>query len=77
MLAKIKEAEEAYRLEYETYIDCANTATCNTSLGLILPPTNWAYSVTGSSATAFTAQASGTLGTQSPWTIDESTREAF
>ena len=79
MLAKIKEAQEAYRLEQETYTVCpvAPATTCDGVLGLTLPTNNWAYSVTAAGATTFTAQATGIRGTKNTWQIDESARKAF
>ena len=72
VLALIREAEHAYRLEFEEYSICPRGGqACNTILTLTLPSNNWTYSVTGSATDTFSAQATGTRGTQNTWQVNE------
>lgn len=57
MLGIIQQAEKTYHLEYGPYVDCADTASCNTTLHLSLPDDYWVYSVGGSTNTEFCATA--------------------
>ena len=65
LLLLIKHAEEVWKVEANTYVQCADTATCNTQLRLNLPnpgsPT-WTYSVPNiNNATSFCALANTTV----------------
>jgi prepilin-type N-terminal cleavage/methylation domain-containing protein len=51
LLRLIQHAEEVRMVEVNNYIDCGDTATCNTNLHLNLPTTSWAYSVAVNGAT--------------------------
>lgn len=57
MLKIIQSAEKVRKLETGSFVNCADTADCNTALNLALSGDNWAYNVTGASASDFTAQA--------------------
>ena len=60
MLVLLRVAEKIYRLEYYTYISCANTNSCNQELKLSLPASAssyWTYSVTLPAADQFCASA--------------------
>ena len=57
MLKLIKEAERLYQLDYETYINCADTAKCNVLLDLDVSSQYWNFSVSGASSTQFCARA--------------------
>jgi prepilin-type N-terminal cleavage/methylation domain-containing protein len=60
LLLLIRHAEDVVRSETNTFVNCANTANCNTVLRLNLPepatPT-WTYSVASADADSFCATA--------------------
>lgn len=70
-LKLIQNAEKIYRLENNTYINCANTSTVNTTLKLSLPTSNWNYKVVSASATQFTAKGQRTSNNNCKWQINE------
>ncbi len=54
----IAAAERIYRMEYNTYRDCADASECNDRLKLMLNATNWAYGADSSGNISATSQAS-------------------
>ena len=77
-LMAIRQAEEAYKLQYGTY--CGSLATLGYTPPAVQPwsaggmGNKYTYSITASSATTFTAQASGDIDrdpTVDVWTIDQ------
>jgi len=72
VLNLIREAEHAYRLEFEEYSNCPRGGQgCDAILTLTLPSNNWTYTVAPSGRDTFTATATGASGTQATWAIDE------
>jgi Tfp pilus assembly protein PilE len=74
MLHLIQGAEKIRRVEYNSYVNCANTSACNNVLNLNLPVGYWEYNVSGATADSFCAQA--TYDT-TYWYINESMNESL
>lgn len=61
-LELIFSAERAYRISTGTYINCNNTADCNTVLNLELNLANWDYRVFGANVNNFQSRATRSGG---------------
>jgi len=74
-LKLIQAAEKVYRMEYSTYYPSSgsegNIDNINAYLKLLIPTTNWTYSVTGGT-NSFSSRATRQGGTRS-WNIETST----
>lgn len=79
MLQMVQTAEITRRLETNTFTNCADTATCNTNLGLQLPTAatrNWNYLVNGATALTFCGRATRNNGGARTWHIDHDDAQA-
>jgi prepilin-type N-terminal cleavage/methylation domain-containing protein len=79
-LKLIQSAQRIYRMEFGGYIGCADTASVNTNLRLLLPTASasWNYKVDDAGETTYTGKARRTGGPRvRNWCIDQGTETPY